>query len=234
MSNNDTTIFEACELAANGEFEMAEFLLTSNPAVAQSAAGLDLLARIRMDEGSLQDAKALWQKVLSTDPSNGAALDALQRIAEREGLKRWRLLAITASCCCLIVGVAALSSRLMLLKTKFVVQPASVPVEKVDASAEIVCTNFCMNAGTKAAIRQAIETAGPEWRVILTASLPNPNGAPQNPKQSLAQTLALAQSLAEALQLPAERFFYQTSDNFKGVRIFVTPFSKEVKRATLP
>ncbi len=72
----DTLLHSYC-LATAESYEEAERLLAANPDVAQSAAGLDVLARIRMEQGDEATARRLWRAVLEREPGHPGATAAL-------------------------------------------------------------------------------------------------------------------------------------------------------------
>jgi hypothetical protein len=81
-------VSEASQAAYQGEYASAEALLadlTRDPSA--SIQTLDLLARIRAQQGFLSDAETLWKLVLQRDPANVAAKAALARMKRRS--LRW-------------------------------------------------------------------------------------------------------------------------------------------------
>ena len=75
-------LIEAAELARAGMYLDAEnHLIGSLNGKNTSIAVLDLLARIRAQQGRLAEAESLWKQGLQTDPLNEACLSGLQRIA---------------------------------------------------------------------------------------------------------------------------------------------------------
>src|SRR5665213_2122211 len=75
------TLSQAANLARDGSYSAAEQLLTGMLATEQTDANvLDLLARIRAQQGSLLEAEALWQQVLRLDSSHLGAQAGIARI----------------------------------------------------------------------------------------------------------------------------------------------------------
>lgn len=81
----------AQSLAHNGQLTAAENVLRSLLDSTQSRLpALDLLARIRAQQGRYQDAAELWGTVIQSDPSNAEAQSACSTAL---GMTRWRQLA---------------------------------------------------------------------------------------------------------------------------------------------
>ena len=71
----------AANLARAGSFEAALALLRGAVALQEpDIATLDLMARIRVQQGAWLEAERLWFAVLKLDPSNRAAIAALARL----------------------------------------------------------------------------------------------------------------------------------------------------------
>jgi hypothetical protein len=76
--NTDELILRSYALSTTGLYEEAEALLKSNTGALKSVPGLDLLARLRVEQGDDISARRLWQQVLELDPNNMRALDAIR------------------------------------------------------------------------------------------------------------------------------------------------------------
>ncbi len=88
----------ATELARAGRYEDAEVILEAMLPAGMPVAALDLLARIRAQQGRLAEAKALWLQVSQLNPQDAAARAALARIDKIESRKPSRTAtALTAS-----------------------------------------------------------------------------------------------------------------------------------------
>jgi flagellar motor protein MotB len=85
---------QATELARIGRYDEAERALGVNPAL-DSSPVLDLLARIRAQQGRLAEAQALWSEAVRLDPNNESYRAALRRLARMNrysflgGVSRW-------------------------------------------------------------------------------------------------------------------------------------------------
>lgn len=75
----------ATELARAGRYDDAEALLRDLVPAGLPAPALDLLARIRAQQGRLAEAKALWVQLSQLNPCDQATQAALRRIARIEG-----------------------------------------------------------------------------------------------------------------------------------------------------
>jgi type VI secretion system protein ImpK len=76
------TIAHATQLARSGQYAEAESILSASGEGSKTAPGaLDLLARIRAQQGDLPEAEKLWEHANRLDPSNAAYLYALRRVA---------------------------------------------------------------------------------------------------------------------------------------------------------
>ena len=103
-------VSRATELARAGRFEQAESLLQeATEAAGPSAAGLDLLARIRAQQGRLMAAEQLWTEASRLEPENDAFAAGLRRIAQLRQRGGWLrpLLYLAAA---LVVAVALLAT----------------------------------------------------------------------------------------------------------------------------
>jgi len=77
------TTQRAHHLILHGRLPEAERALTRHTESTQSVAGLDLLARIAVQNGELKRADSLWQSVLQINPDNTVAQAALWRRSRR-------------------------------------------------------------------------------------------------------------------------------------------------------
>src|SRR5437667_5420540 len=77
----------ATAFARRGRFDSAELVLTGLRHDCHE--GLDLLARIRAQQGRVHDAIALWTEALRIDPGNIRYRDGLRK-AEQMGAAPWK------------------------------------------------------------------------------------------------------------------------------------------------
>ncbi len=80
----------ATELAREGRYEDAECLLEALLPAGLPTPALDLLARIRAQQGRLAEAKALWLQMSQVNPGDTGARAALDRIDKMEARKTLR------------------------------------------------------------------------------------------------------------------------------------------------
>lgn len=72
------TLLRAFLLASAGQHGEAERLLCGDRMMAESAQRLDLLARIRMEQGDETTARRLWEKLLALEPDHAGSVAALE------------------------------------------------------------------------------------------------------------------------------------------------------------
>lgn len=78
--NLEAVLMSAYALATQERFDEAERVLESCPEAVQTVPGQDLLARIRLAQGQTDQARQIWDRILSVEPANPeakAAIDAL-------------------------------------------------------------------------------------------------------------------------------------------------------------
>jgi flagellar motor protein MotB len=102
---------KASELARSGRWEQAEDLLRQWPSEGPVPnAALDLLARIRAQQGRLFEAEALWTQASAADPGNERYKAALRRIARtRQSAGQRMPLAILALSLGILVGAVTVA-----------------------------------------------------------------------------------------------------------------------------
>lgn len=105
-SNAKTALLCAYALASARRYAEAEALILSEPEAAKTAEALDLLARIRAEQGDAAEARRLWREILSAQPDNRAAKVALRNLGKRpRGDARWRWACAVAAA--LLAGLGA-------------------------------------------------------------------------------------------------------------------------------
>lgn len=105
----DLLSVQAAELARVGRYEAAESLLSPmSNAIQDSPACLDLLARIRAQQGAFSEAEALWIKAAQLSPGVSEYDRALHRIAKARRWPRYYAYGrvIAASSALLLIAVA--------------------------------------------------------------------------------------------------------------------------------
>jgi hypothetical protein len=82
-SKAKTALLCAYTLARAKQFTEAEALILSHEDLAKTPEAIDLLARIRMEEGDESEARRLWQSILAIYPENESARAALKLMGKR-------------------------------------------------------------------------------------------------------------------------------------------------------
>jgi flagellar motor protein MotB len=100
---------QAADLALSGNYSEAEHLLKGSEDEGEpSPAELDLLARIRAQQGRYSDAEDYWNRAVALDPDNSAYQDGLRRIAaERKSNHSFSKLGLVFACMVGIVVIGA-------------------------------------------------------------------------------------------------------------------------------
>ncbi|MBO7182050.1 MAG: hypothetical protein J6V91_04590, partial [Kiritimatiellae bacterium] len=88
-SNAKTALLCAYTLARAKQYSEAETLILSHEELSKTPEALDLLARIRMEEGDIPEARRLWQNIATVYPENKAASTALKVIGKRPLNIKW-------------------------------------------------------------------------------------------------------------------------------------------------
>lgn len=93
---NDAKIalLAAYTLARAQRYGEAEGLILSEPEVAKTPEGMDLLARIRLEKNDLPEARRLWQEILTVHPEFDAARKALKALGKTPIRIPWAMIAI--------------------------------------------------------------------------------------------------------------------------------------------
>ena len=76
----EVAILRAYAAASQGKYAEAEHLLSTVPEALEIPAGMDLLARIKFEQGSESTARHIWETLLAMDPANESARNALLAI----------------------------------------------------------------------------------------------------------------------------------------------------------
>lgn len=103
---------QAAHLAREGNYAAAEELLSGIASTeCPDASILDLLARIRAQQGAFFDAEAHWRKVLQIDPAHLGARAGLERLRQwqRAPIRLWPILATTTGLGIVLAGGIFLS-----------------------------------------------------------------------------------------------------------------------------
>lgn len=77
-SNAKRALLCAYTLARAKQYSEAEALLLSDDELSKTSEAIDLLARMRMEEGDVAEARRLWQSIVTVDPNYKPAIVALK------------------------------------------------------------------------------------------------------------------------------------------------------------
>lgn len=95
----------ATELARAGQYRDAERILSASGGEASSdAEALDLLARMRAQEGRLAEAENFWMRARQLEPDNAAYHDALRRVASTQRRSARRQIALPLAICLVLTA----------------------------------------------------------------------------------------------------------------------------------
>ncbi|MBS1819346.1 MAG: OmpA family protein [Acidobacteria bacterium] len=104
-------LWRATDLARCGRYAEAEALLNGQEFPTRTPAALDLLARIRAQQGRLTDAEADWREAARLEPANKSYQACLRRITViQRRPRRWVVALATAILIAIIVVVATLKN----------------------------------------------------------------------------------------------------------------------------
>lgn len=90
MANNaKTALLCAYTLAKAKQYAEAEALILSHEELAKTPEAIDLLARIRLEEGDEAEARRLWQSIQAVYPEHAPSRTALKLIGKRPVKINW-------------------------------------------------------------------------------------------------------------------------------------------------
>lgn len=91
-SNAKTALLCAYTLARARQYAEAEALILSHDELSKTPEAIDLLARIRMEEGDTAEARRLWQSIQTLYPEHTPSRNALKAMGKRPVRLPWRAL----------------------------------------------------------------------------------------------------------------------------------------------
>lgn len=107
MANNaKIALLCAYTLASARRYAEAEALLLSDGELAKTTEALDLLARVRAEQGDVAEARRLWQEIQSLHPEHAPSRLALRNLGRPPRNVPWRALCCLLAPLVLMVGVA--------------------------------------------------------------------------------------------------------------------------------
>ncbi|MDT5270983.1 MAG: hypothetical protein QOH49_3169 [Acidobacteriota bacterium] len=157
------TVARATELARGGRYAEAESVLSEAGGGAESApASLDLLARVRAQQGALAEAEKLWERASRFDPSNAAYRNALRRVValRRRPARRLRTLPLAV---CLSAVVLACAVWWLLTRSNTQVPPTTVQ----SVNAQVAATSRADEQASPAATVPTGAGAAPVVDIIV-------------------------------------------------------------------
>lgn len=217
--NTDDLILRSYALSTTGLYEEAEALLKSDADALKSVPGLDLLARLRVEQGDDISARRLWKQVLEMDPNNIRALAALRMLGTT-----WRIHSFVSLVSCLtgllIISSFALYGAFRLGEsgrkhdTKSEMARSLIPISNPTHARERVLT-FAQppTRSELAALSNFVASAGSDcWLSVACAVEPlSSNGRSRS--LGFKRSAIFAESFAEIIGFPYERVLIATSTN---------------------
>jgi hypothetical protein len=217
--NTDDVILRSYALSTIGLYEEAEALLKSDADALKSVPGLDLLARLRVEQGDDISARRLWQQVLEMDPSNREALAAIRLLGTP-----WRTLSLLALVSrltgLLIISIFALYGAFRLGEigrkhdTKSEMARSLIPISNPVQGRERIMT--FAQAPTRielAALSNFVASVGHDcWLLVACAEEPlSSKGRTRG--LGFKRSAIFAESFAEVVGFPYERILIATVTN---------------------
>ncbi|MBQ9694326.1 MAG: hypothetical protein IJV69_06180 [Kiritimatiellae bacterium] len=182
MANNaKTALLCAYTLAKAKQYAEAEALILSHDELSKTPEAIDLLARIRMEEGDLSEARRLWQGIQTVYPEHQPSRIALKLMGHRQIKVRW---AMVWAC---LLPFAFIIGMLVALVTGL-----SSPVESV--------TILWDNIPTQAKVNALADYQGKVRRVYVASQFFS------QPDKYISRAI-LTQMLAKRLDLPESAMF---------------------------
>ena len=200
MANNaKTALLCAYALASAKHYAEAESLILSDAEVAKTPEALDLLARVRAEQGDVAEARRLWREILLTQPDNKSAKAALRNLG-KPPRRRW-LLALGVAGGWVAALVVGLAVGLGIVGGTLVKAFADEQAMQIEANT-LVCVDRLQWSGIPTARELAALT--PYRGRVSTVTLGSAFFA--DPARS-AQRAVLTAMVAEALGLPESNVF---------------------------
>lgn len=228
--NTDDVILRCYALSSTGLYNEAECLLTSDDAALKSAAGLDLLARLRVEQGDDVSARRLWKQVLEIEPGHEGALAAIRLLDTSWRIKAWgrlvfRLSGMIVVTCFALYGALHLGEGESKSRKAPEVMQSIKPNVKTDSCKErFVTLAHPPTRSELASLSNLLTEVGNDcWISVACAADPlSANGSSHG--LGFKRSASFAESLTEVVGLPYERVLIATTTNlsppFATVRIF--------------
>jgi len=228
--NTDDVILRSYALSSTGLYNEAECLLTSDTAALKSAAGLDLLARLRVEQGDDVSARRLWQQVLDLEPGHEGALAAIRMLDTPWRIKAWgrlvfRLSGLSVVTCFALYGAFHLGEGGSKSgKVPEVVQSIKPKVRTDSCTERVVTLAHPPTRSELASLSNLLTEIGSDcWISVACAADPlSANGSSRG--LGFKRSACFAESFTEVLGFPYERVLIATTTNlsppFATLRIF--------------
>ena len=123
----------AYTLARARQYSEAEALILSHEELSRTPEAIDLLARIRMEEGDIPEARRLWQGIQTNYPEHEPSRVALKMIGKPQMKVRWAL--VWASLLPFVLGIGVLLG--LFLQTNAVPQRVVVDWDRLPSQATL-------------------------------------------------------------------------------------------------
>ncbi len=145
---NEAIILRAYALLSQGQYEAVEKMLKSAPEVLNTPSGADLFARLRFEQGAVDEARQIWEHIHKMSPDFEPAVRALDAFKKSSKVGSWAFGCLSGAKACrhiLIIGVVLIGlliSSYMLLRHS----NANLPKDSADGQ---VFTNVIERVETK-------------------------------------------------------------------------------------
>ncbi len=111
MANNaKIALLCAYTLASARRYAEAEALILSDGELAKTTEAMDLLARVRAEQGDVAEARRLWQEIQSLHPEHLPSRQALRNLGKPPRTVPWKALCLLTAPLFLLAGMAVASA----------------------------------------------------------------------------------------------------------------------------
>jgi len=218
--NTDDLILRSYALSTTGLYEEAEALLKSDADALKSVSGLDLLARLRVEQGDDISARRLWQQVLEMDPSNIRALAALRMLGTPWRIHSFvslvsRLTGLLIISSFALYGAFRLGEIGRMHDTKSEIARSPVPISAPVQGRERIMTFAQPPTRIElAALSNFVASAGHDcWLSVACAVEPMSSSKWRSRGLGFKRSAIFAESFAEVVGFPYERILIATVTN---------------------
>lgn len=228
--STDDVILRSYALSLAGLHNEAESLLTSDVAALKSVAGLDLLARLRVEQGDDASARLLWQQVLEIEPKHEGALAAIRTLdtpwrAKARGRLAFRLSGMIVITCFALYGALCMGKdERKADKADAVVQPVKTE-DKGDGGKERILTlAHPPTMNELASLSNLLVEVGNDCWISVACTADSLSTSRSSHDLGFRRSASFAESLTQVVGFPYERVLIATTTNvsppFATLRIF--------------